>query len=223
MGQKRSHKPFVMWPSVNYMLAYRITHFNLLSNSQGVSSTLIMISLNPTTDCVSDLGLLNSLFKAALVWASDARGLLEQYLMYQVSSQSYRVVTTCALFILSSVIYCDVHTAFTTNQKCYVSSLPMRLTIDNFIIFSTVDGGGGGGGVGKGVCGGGGGVGGVHGWCVHGKPCVISWIAFPNRVHSAPSSSLNVFPIKGLYSSLDPSQFWKSLPLRVAPNIKAIA
>ena len=34
-----------------------------------------MISLNPTTDCESDLGLLNYLFKVALVSANDAKGL----------------------------------------------------------------------------------------------------------------------------------------------------
>lgn len=57
------------------MLASQITHFNFLSNSQGVSLALVMTSLNPTTDCESDLGLLNSLFKVALVSANDAKGL----------------------------------------------------------------------------------------------------------------------------------------------------
>ena len=126
-------------------------------NSHGVSLTLIVISLNPTTNYESDLGLLNSLFKSTLVCASDARRLSKQNLIYHVSMQSYREVTICTFLILSSVIYCIVHTAFATNLNYYVSSHPMPLRISSFIMFSILNGGGGGGGVGEGVCGGGGG------------------------------------------------------------------
>ena len=49
-------------PSIRFMLASQILHFNLWSSSQGVSPSFIMISLNPTIDCASDLGILNSLF-----------------------------------------------------------------------------------------------------------------------------------------------------------------
>ena len=44
-----------------------------------------MISLNPTTDCELDLGLLNSFFKVALVSTNDAKELSIQYFMYHVS------------------------------------------------------------------------------------------------------------------------------------------
>lgn len=107
--------------------------------------------------------LLNSLFKAALVYVSDARGWSEQNLIYQVSAQSYKVVTNYAFFILSLVICCTVHTTSALNQNYYVSSIPMPLKNGNFIVFSMADGGGGGGGVRDSVCDGGGGGGGFDG------------------------------------------------------------
>lgn len=57
--------------------------------------------------------------------------------------------------MLSSIICCNVHTVFATNQSCSVYSLPMPMKIGSFIVFSMFNGGGGG------VCGGGGGGGGV--------------------------------------------------------------
>ena len=128
-----------------------------------------MINLNLITDCESELDLLNSLFKVSLVSASTTRGLSEQYLIYQVSTRSYREVNNCAFFILSSVISSVVHITFTKNQNCYVSSLPMPFKIGIFIAFAMLNGGGGGG-VDEGVCGGGGGGGGVEGSFTQGIP-----------------------------------------------------
>ena len=90
-------------------------------------------------------------------------------------------------------------------------------------MFNMLNGGGDGGGVGEGVCSGGGGGGGVDGWCVHGKPCVISWTTLHGKVISMPSSLLTRGSISGLYSGPDFSQSLKIFPLHIAPNIKEMA
>lgn len=118
-----------------------------------------MISLNPITDCELDLGLLNSLFKSALVSFNVARGLSEQYSMYQVSEQSRKVVINCTFFILSLVICCVSHITFETNHNNSTSSRPIPLKINIFITFAMLNSGGGGGGVDEGLCSGGGGGG----------------------------------------------------------------
>lgn len=80
-------------------------------------------------------------------------------LIYQINALSYSIVTSCAFFILSSVIYYIVHIAIAMNQNYLGSSLPTPLNISIFIVFYMLNGGGGGGGGGEGVsvCGGGGG------------------------------------------------------------------
>lgn len=93
--------------------------------------------------------------------ANDANRLSVKYLMYRVSARSCRVVTKCALFILSSVIFRVIHITFKTNQKLSASSLLRPLKNGNFIVFDMLNSGGGGGSVGKGVCCGGEGEGGV--------------------------------------------------------------
>lgn len=182
-----------------------------------------MISLNPITDCESYLKLLNSLFKVALVFASDVRGLLEKYFIYQVNVQSCRAVINSTFFIFSSVISCVVHTTFATYQNFFVSSLLMPLKIGSFIVFTMLNGGGRGGGLGEGVCGGGGGGGGLDGICVRGKPSVINWKTLHSEAFTAPSSSLEGGLINGVYSRPDLSRSLKSLQLHVALNIKEMA
>lgn len=183
---------------MSYILTSRITHLNLWSNSQCVSSTLIVISLNPNTDCESDLGLLNYLLKETLVSTSVSTGWLEQYLIYHVSVRSCKVVTNWAFFIFSLVICCAVHKTFATNQNWSVSSLPIPLKTGNIIVFSMLNGGGGGRDVDKIVCCGGGG--GVGGWCIYRKPYLISWIALRDEAFIVPSSSLAGGRNKRLYS-----------------------
>lgn len=181
-----------------------------------------MISLNQITNCESDLGLLNSLLKSILISASDARGLSVKYLMYQVSMRSWREVTNCAFFILSSIIYCEVHTMFTTNHNCSNSSLHIPLNTDIFISFTRLEGGGGGVGVGRGVCGGGRGGGGVDGWFILGIPWVINWTPLCDIVCRTLLSSHEGGSINGLYFGHDPSQFVKNRPLCVALNMKVM-
>ena len=62
-------------PCVKFILALWILHFNLWSHSKGVSPGFKVISLNPTIDCTSDLGLLNSLFSTVWISANLAFGL----------------------------------------------------------------------------------------------------------------------------------------------------
>lgn len=78
-----------------------------------------------------------------------------------MNSQSCKVVTSYALFMLSSLIFCVIHIAPATNKNYSGCSLPTPLKIGIFIMFSIFNGGnGGGGGEGVGIIGGGGGRGG---------------------------------------------------------------
>jgi len=104
-------------PSVKFILASRIMHFNLWSSSQGVSPSSTMISLNLMIDCTYEFGLLNSLFSAIWISVTPAFRLSLECLIYQVSARSCRALTSVTFFILSSITPCTSHMALITNQN----------------------------------------------------------------------------------------------------------
>ena len=122
----------------------------------------------------SDFGLLNSLFRKIWISSIPAFGLSLECLIYQVSTRSYRALTSVALFILPSVTPCASRTAHIMNQNWSESSFPTPLNIGSFTEFTMLNGGGGGGGVGEGVSGGGEDGGGVGGCGIRRNPCFIN-------------------------------------------------
>ena len=168
----------------------------------GVLPRSIMISLNPIINCVSNFGLLNSLFSAAWISVILAFGLSLEFLMVNVSAWSCGTLTSVAFFMLSSMTPCASHTTFTTNQNWFGSSFPTPLNTRNFIALTIWNYGGGGGGVG----GDGGDAGetddGVGGDGMHGIPYLIKLIALLGNTFMSSSSLSRRGEIKGLFSIL---------------------
>lgn len=130
-----------------------------------------------------------------------AFGLSLECLIYQVSAQSYRVLTNVTFFILSSITPCASHMAFITNQNWFGSSFPTPLNTGNFIVLAVLTHGGGGSGTGKnggedGEVGGGMGGGGMRGIL-----CLIKLISLLGETFMSSSSSPRGGEIKGLFSS----------------------
>ena len=139
--------------------------------------------------------------------------------MYHISARSYKVLTSVAFLILSSVTTCASHTTFTTNQNWFRSSFPTPLNTDKFIALTILNCGGGGG-VGKdggedGETGGGVGGGGIH--------CLIKQIVLLGETFMSSSSLSRRGKIKGLVSISVLPSFLEILPLRIAPNINLFA
>ena len=183
-------------PYVRFLFASRIVHFSLWSNYQGVSPGCITISLNPTIDSASDLGLPNSLFSAFWMSATAACRLSFEYLIYQVSARSCGTLTNVTFFIWSFVTPWASHTSLTTNHNWSGSSFLKPLNKGNFNVFAILNCGEGvggtsdGGEVGDGVSGGG----------IHGNPCLINWIALRGETFAISSSSPRGGEINGIYS-----------------------
>lgn len=184
---------------------------------------LISISLNPTTDCVSYLGLPNSLFNTIWLYTSESIKLPMQYLMYHVNEQHCREMNNCSFFIWSFVIFYAVHMNFKTNQNWSMSSFPNPLKTSNFIVFDILNNGRGASGVGKGVCYGGEGGGGVGRWGIHRSHCLINWTMLYGEACAAPLSLLRGGSINRLYLGPVLPISLKNLPLPIAPNIKVMA
>ena len=136
---QRRHKPHVVLCIRQRHISLADRTFNLWSRSQGFSPRSIAISLNPIIDCISDFGLLNSLFNA--LWTSTilAFGWSFECLIYQVSARSYSALTNVAFLMLSSVTPCASHTALTTNQNWSGSLFPTPLNTGNLISFSMLN------------------------------------------------------------------------------------
>ena len=134
--------------SINVILALWIVLFSLWSKSQGVSPGSIVISLNSMIDCVSDFGLLNSLFNAAWISMIPMFRWSLECLIYHVNTRSYNVLTNVAFLILSSMTPCTSHTELTTNQNWSESSFPTPLNTGILIALAILHCGGGKGGVG---------------------------------------------------------------------------
>lgn len=84
-------------------------------------------------DYASDFSLLNYLFNAILISTTPAFGLSLEYLIYQVSVRSCRVMINVAFFILLSVTPYASHRTLITNQNWSRSSFPIPLNTGNFI------------------------------------------------------------------------------------------
>lgn len=187
-------------PSVKFILASSILHFNLWSNSHGVLPNYIAISLNPTIDCASYLGLMNSLFRVVWMKVTTTCRLSFEYLMYQVSGWSYKVVINVTSFMRSPIMPWASHTALTTNQNFSKSSFPKPLNKGSFTEFAILNCGGGQGATGE-VRGDGGEVGGgVRGGGIQGNPCLINWTTLHRETSAIPSSSPRRGEFNGLYS-----------------------
>ena len=187
-------------PSLKFMLASRIVHFSLWSSSQGFLLGCIAISLNPTIDYASDLGLLNSLFNVAWMSTTPSFGLSLEYLIYQVSTRYCRELSSVTFFIWSSVTPWASHKTLTTNQNWFGSSFPKPLRKGSFTEFAMLNCSGGGGGMGEVI-----GDNGVGGGRNHGNPCLINWTTLRRESCTTPSSSPNDGDTSGLYS-------WPFLP-----------
>ena len=99
-------------------------------------------------DCVSDFGLLNSLFSAFWISTIPAFGWLLECLIYYVNARSCSALTNVAFSILSTVTPCASHTALTTNKNWSGSSFPTPLNTGSLIALAMLNCGCGGGGVG---------------------------------------------------------------------------
>jgi len=98
-------------------------------------------------DYASDFGLINSLFSTTWISAILAFGLSLEFLMYQISVRSCRVLTNVTFFILSSMTPYASHTAFIMNQNWSRSSFPTPLNTGSFITLAILLHGGGEGGM----------------------------------------------------------------------------
>lgn len=193
-GRSKAMHESLCWLFVIVILACWIRNFHFLSKSHTNSFTLGWISLRFFIDWAWDWGLLKSLFSACWVSSIFTLGLSVQNLIYQLSALSYSVVTSCALFMLSSVIWCAIHTKSVTIQKFFMYSIPTPLNTIIFIVFAILNNGVGGEGEhgrgGVGVWGGGGSGGGVDGWGILAIPWLMRCSAFHGVLRMLPSSSL---------------------------------
>jgi len=99
-------------------------------------------------DCVSNFGLLNSLFNVAWISMIPMFGWSLECLIYHVNAQSCSMLTSLAFLILSSTMPCASHTALTTNQNWLGSSFPTPLNTDSLTALTILNDGSGGDGVG---------------------------------------------------------------------------
>ena len=118
---------------VNVILASQIVLFSRWFRSQWISPRSNAISLNPMNDCVSDFGLLNSLFNAFCISAIPAFGWSWECLIYNVNARSCSALTNVAFLILSSVTPYASHTTLTTNQNWSGSSFPTPLNTSSLL------------------------------------------------------------------------------------------
>ena len=99
-------------------------------------------------DCVSDFGLLNSLFSTFWISVIPRFGWSLECLIYHVNARSCSMLTNVAFLILLSVTPCASHTSLNTNQNWFGSSFPTPLNTGSLIVLAILNCGGGGGGVG---------------------------------------------------------------------------
>ena len=170
-------------------------------------------------DCVSNFGLLNSLFSAVWISAIPMFGWSLECLIYHINVRSYSFLTNVAFLILSSTMPCASHTALTMNQNWSRSSFPTPLITNSLIALTILNCSGGGHGVGgdggergeKGGSVGGGGKSGIL--------CLIKLTALLGETFMSSSSLSHKGEIKGLFFNSSLLLLLYIFPLRVVPNI----
>lgn len=178
-----------------------------------------MISLNSMIDCVSEFGLLNSLFSVAWISVILAFGWSLDCLMYHVNAGSCNVLTSATFLILSSAVPCASHTALTMKRNWYGSSFPTPLNTSSLIALTILNYGGGrrevgGDGGEEGEIGDGMGGGGKRGMC-----CLIRLITLLRETFASSSSLSYEGEVKGLVSNSSLLPLLYIFPLHVIPNI----
>ena len=109
---------------------------NLWSNSQTGLANIFLISFSSVIHCDSDLGFLNSVINAFLIWFSGLGCECPwTSFMYQLSARSLRVVLNWVLLTASLVTFLIFHTASHRNQCWSGSSDPSPLKIGSLISF----------------------------------------------------------------------------------------
>lgn len=159
------------------------------------------MSLNLIIDCYSNFGLLNSLFTAAWIYVIPAFGLSLECLMYDVSVQSYKALTSVSFLILSFMTPCASHTTSTRSQNWFGSSFPTPLNTENFIALTILNCGGGRGDVGKDGGEDGETSGGVDGGGMCIFCCLIMLITLLSETFASSSSLSHGGEIKGVVSN----------------------